>query len=269
VNIEPASLTVHAAGSISGTMRASLLTLPVLGGCLSAPQPELPTLEATELQPATRAFELALPHQALALLDDAALWLPAEPGCPEISVDDDGVEHWLGGCTMADGNILLGSLERFEGPRGAWVAGDGLQLVSLAGGTRLYFDGAVELHAVGEIAGLGAAYSACGLVRDCELGPATVDLALTLYPSSGVPLRYDVAVDGVVMAGELDLTEVSGAYSVDLEACPAEPASGSLLLSSDSSWALDFDGATACDGCAAIALEGLPIGPGCADWLAF
>lgn len=261
-------LTVGAVRSISTVMRSSLAILPLLGGCVFAPQPELSALEPGDFSPAAGAFELALPHQALAFLEPPGLWLPAEPGCPMVSVGIDGVERWQGGCTLADGSILLGQLERLEGPVGSWVAGDGLHLISPHGDTLLYLDGAVELEALGELSGIGVATTACGLVHACDHGPAQADLAFTLYPHSGVPLYYDVAVDGVVSSAALVPTVVSGAYSVDLDACASEPASGSLLLDGAHPWAVDFDGATACDGCAALALEGLPIGSGCTDWLA-
>lgn len=248
-------------------MRSTFVILPLLCGCVLAPGSQSPVLEPVDLAPAAFAFELALPHQPLALLDDPSLWLPLDAGCPALSMASDGVERWQGGCALADGTMVFGSLERFAGPDGEWVAGNGLQAVGPSGQTLVYLDGAVELLSTGELLSIGASYSACGLERPCESGPVTVDLALTLFPHSGYPVRYDLAVEGVVAAAELVPTSVSGTVSIDLDACSLEPASGSMLLHSDSAWGIDFDGASACDACAATAFEGLPAGLGCADWL--
>ena len=250
-------------------MRAILVILPLLGGCVLTAEPVPPALSEADLSPAALAFELLQPDQALALLEDPSLWLPVGEGCPSIHVDDDGVERWQGGCTLADGTLVIGDIERFVGPESTWVAGNGLHVIGAAGRTRLYFDGAVEWQGLGELSGIEAAYSACGLLRDCEQGPTTVDLALNLYPHAGYPVQYDLAVEGVVAAAGLEPTPVSGALSFDLEACPVEPASGSLLLHGSSPWGLDFDGATACDACADVAFEGLPMGLGCTGWLAW
>ncbi len=260
-------LTVPSDLSRTWAMRCTTVILPLLGGCVFVPGSLGPALEPVDLAPAAQAFELALPHQALALLDDPALWLPGDADCPVVSVGPDGLERWQGGCALADGAMVFGSLERFVGPERAWVAGERLQVVDATGSTLLYLDGAVEQELAGELVSIGASFTACGIERPCARGPATVDLALSLFPISGYPVHYDLAVEGVVAAADLEPTSVGGTVSIDLHACAVEPASGSLLLDGDAPWGLDFDGASACDACAATAFDGLPLGLGCEDWL--
>jgi hypothetical protein len=265
--MRPLLLTVTSVASISCAMRPLLAILPILGGCVFAPEAPAPALEPVELAPATQAVTLALPHQALGLLDEPALWLPVEPGCPVVTVEADGRERWQGDCVLSDGSVILGSLERLQEAEGEWVAGSGFSLLDPQRRTLLAFDGAVELQAMGQLVEIDASFVLCGLERSCDQGVATVDLVSSLYPLDGYPERYDLALEGVVAAGELEPTTVSGSLSVDLEACPAEAASGSLLLRGDATWGLDFDGAAACDGCVEVAIDGLPAGPGCGDWL--
>ena len=94
-----------------------------------------------------------------------------------------------------------------------------------------------------------------------------MDLAFTLFPYGAYPDHYDLTVDGVVAGAGLDPATVYGAWSIDAHSCAAEPASGSLVIRSDTPYGLDFDGALACDSCAALALEGLPAGQACTPWL--
>ncbi len=248
-------------------MRPLVAILPLLGGCVLVPGFDDPGLEPLDPTPAAQAFGLALPTQAVALLDPPALWLPSKPGCPVHSVDPSGLERFEGDCALSDGSMLFGSLERFEGPERAWVAGNGLQWVDPHGHTLLYLDGAVEWAPTGELVTIGASYTACGLERPCDLGAATVDLSSSLFPITGYPDRYDLVVEGAVAAPGLEPTAVSGTVSIDLEACAVEPASGSLLVHGDDPWSLDFDGALACDACAATAFQGLPAEAGCAVWM--
>jgi hypothetical protein len=246
-------------------MRAILTILPLLVGCVLAPAARAPALEAGDLDPAAQAFALLQPTQSLALLEDPALWLPFDGACPEV-VPLDGGERWQGGCSLADGTTILGSLERHLGPGLEWVAGDGLQVLDPAGRSLLQLDGAVELIPNGELIHIDASLSACGLIQSCDDGPSTVDLAMSIFPFGGYPDRYDLAVEGLVAGPVLEATEVSGAISFDLDACATEPASGNLLLHGGTAWGFDFDGAVACDACASTSLEGLPVGPGCAAW---
>jgi len=248
-------------------MHSFVAILPLLSGCVFAPGADAPASQPLDLAPAAQAFELAQPGQTLALLDDPALWLPFDPACPALILGDGGVERWQGDCAMADGGMVFGSLEHFVGADHRWVAGNGLQVVDAVGATILYLDGAVELLSAGELASIGASFTACGFERPCALGAATVDLALSVFPYSGYPSRYDLAVEGAVATAQLEPTAVSGTVSIDLEVCGIEPSSGTLLVHGDAPWGLDFDGASACDACAATAFEGLPVGPGCADWL--
>lgn len=249
-------------------MRAHLVLVPLLvSGCSLAPTLEGGGAAALDLDATALAFGLARPDEALLLLDDLSLWLPLEPGCPTLDLDTAGVERWQGGCTLSDGGAIDGSLERLVSADGAWVAGNGLRVVDADGHTTLQLDGAVELLSDGALAGIGASYTACGLHEPCDGGLATVDLAFNLFPYDGFPLRYDLVVEGVVASAVLPPTAVSGTVSVDHESCGIEPASGSLLVHGDLLVGLDFDGASSCDACASLALEGLPMGPGCADWL--
>ena len=246
-------------------LRSALLTACL---CACAPlDPGAPDLPTADVEPVARAFALVQPDQALALLEDPELWLPADAVCPALFVADDGREVWQGGCALTDGTRILGALERFRDAEGAWVAGTGFEVIGPDGELLALLDGAVELVSYGELLGIGASYTGCGPARACALGVPTVDLALTLFPWSGWPRRYDLTADGVVAGPDLAPTAVYGAWSVERAGCPDEPTSGSLSIAGAAPWSLDFDGALTCDGCAALGFEGLPAGPACAAWL--
>jgi hypothetical protein len=246
-------------------MRSLFLALPLAGGCL--PDTEPTGLEPADFEPVAMAFSAAQPDLALALLEDPALWLPFDQDCPAVAPSGEGRERWVGGCTQADGTAIVGELERSLGLDGEWVAGDGFQVVDPDGNLLVLLDGAVEVVANGELIGIGAAFTACGPAHPCALGPVTADLALTLYPSSGYPTRYDLTVDGVVAGNGLSPTTVFGAWSVDRTACPLEPTGGSFVLTGDAPYSLDFDGASVCDACGALGFEGLPSGQACRHWI--
>jgi hypothetical protein len=246
-------------------MRALLPILPLMAGCLPPIEPV--ELEVADVEPVALAFAAVQPDPPLALLEDPALWLPFDSECPSVAPSGPGRERWLGGCSLADGTAILGSLERSVGEDGTWVAGDGFQVIGPEGQVILQLDGAVEVVENGELIGLGASFTACGVARSCADGPVTADLALTLFPASGYPSRYDLTADGVVASPSLEPTAVYGAWSVDLAACALEPQSGSVALTGFAPYSLDFDGAVACDACGALGFEGLPAGQACARWL--
>ncbi|MFH1466831.1 MAG: hypothetical protein ABIO70_20780 [Pseudomonadota bacterium] len=246
-------------------MRALLPILPLLAGCLPPAEPT--ELGVADVEPVALAFSAVQPDQSLALLEDPALWLPYDAECPTVAPSGPGRERWQGGCSLVDGTAILGGLERSTGEDGTWVAGDGFQVIDPEGVVVVQLDGAVELVENGELIGIGASFTACGVARSCAAGPVTADLALTLFPSSGYPSRYDLTADGVVASPSLEPTSVYGAWSIDLASCGLEPQAGSVVLTGAAPYSLEFDGALACDACGALGFEGLPAGQACARWI--
>lgn len=233
----------------------SLLLLPACG------TPDLVGEAVQETDPGVlvEALDAARPEPLVELLDDPRAATGDDPRCPMVESlsAEPGVVHerWHGGCLTADGASVQGRLERFDGPGAAWIASEGFT-VRRAGRLVFALSGAVELQEQGELVLVDASTTWCGGGGPlCADGPVPVDLAFTIFPLSGYPQAYDGTVTGAVGASQ-GVATIEGAWSVDLAACPIEPASGIFAVRADGRHALVMDGATACDACAAWTVDG-------------
>ena len=231
----------------------------LLAGCADVPPV---TAVPPDAGVVTDALIGAQPEPLVDLVEDTAAFLPLDAGCPTVELDGDR-ERFSGGCALADGTEVLGSLTRYDDGDAAWLAGDGFALRQ-DGETTLFFDGAVELQREGDLLYVEAATTMCGAGSlDCADGVVRLDLSFTLFPVGNYPASYDATVSGVVsVAGEAPIA-VEGAWSIDGAACENEPASGIFALRRGEAHALELDGADACDGCAAWAVQGVSAGSFC------
>jgi len=250
-------------------MHRVLPVLPLLAvACLTEPGVAPPDPE--DVSAVSRAFQAARPEGPLSLALDLELLLPDDATCPILAVDEsDGREVWSGGCATADGLLVEGSLERSEGDDGAWMAGNRFRVSDpREGEVLLAIDGAVEVAWYGDLVVLDASLATCGGpgLSCAPDGPATVDLALTLYPWSTYPEAYEVTVNGLVDVGDDEPTAVYGTWRSE-DVCVAEPVEGTLALEAGRPFGLAFDGAAHCDECALLAVDGLPTAHACSAWL--
>lgn len=236
-------------------------------GCLG-PEAGVPSgpLDPAELEPVAAAFQAAQPDALLDLVLDVEYALADAEACA-VTTADDALVGWAGPCELADGALLEGTLRHMTADDLEWVAGDGFRLTDPDGFVLLQLDGAVEVAWYGELVSVEASLSTCGGPSvPCDEGLTTLDLAWTLFPWSGFPIRRDLTVNGVVALGGHAPVAVYGAWTVD-DTCAAEPTSGSVVLDDGLPYGLDFDGAVACDRCARLTIEGLPVEEACTDWL--
>ena len=246
--------------------------LPALPLLAAACLPEAGVLppDPEDVAAVSRAFQAARPEGPLSLALDLELILPDDGACPALAVDEsDGREAWTGGCVTADGLVVDGGLERFEGEDVAWMAGNRFRVSDpREGDTLLSIDGAVEVAWYGDLVVLDASLATCGGPGlPCSPdGPATMDLALTLYPWSTYPEAYEVTVNGLVDVGDDEPAAVYGTWRSE-DACVAEPAEGTLALEAGRPFGLAFDGGQGCDECALLAVDGLPTTRACTAWL--
>ncbi|MEC7949332.1 MAG: hypothetical protein VX265_17320 [Myxococcota bacterium] len=239
--------------------RFAPLPLPLLLLACGSPDP-VPG-PAEEMAPAvlTETLDAARPEPLIDLLDDPRAAVGDDAACPLVEVlpSAPGVVHerWHGGCRTVAGSTIQGRLERYAGPSAAWVASEGFT-VRHDGGLVFALSGSIELQEQGDLVLLDAATTWCGGAgMTCMDGPVPVDLAFTIFPLSGYPAAYDGTVTGAVGASE-GVATVEGAWSVDLAACPIEPANGTFSVRAVERHALVMDGATACDACAAWTVGG-------------
>lgn len=235
----------------------ALLLLPACG----VPDLVEPSVEDADPAVLAETLDAARPEPLVELLDDPRALVGDDARCPLVEVlsTEPGVVHerWHGGCRTADGASIQGRLERFDGGGAAWIASEGFT-VRRDGGLVFALSGAVELQEQGELALLDAATTWCGGAGPaCADGPVPLDLAFTIFPLSGYPSAYDGTVTGAVGA-TAGVATVEGAWSVDLSACPVEPASGTFALRAEQRHGLVMDGATACDACAGWTVDGQP-----------
>lgn len=233
-----------------------LLGLGLAGGCLPQAEPQAPLASPDAIGAAWSAVQ---PDGLVELVLSPADTLPGDDGCPILDVVD-GVEVWSGGCVMMDGTVVEGSLQRFDGPDGAWVVGDRFTVLS-GDGLQLYLDGAVELRGQGELILLDAAATTCGAHVDCQDGLVSLDLRYSLR-LDGQQVA-DAAVRGFVALDDDDPTAVEGAWRVAPERCELEPTDGLFAAQLDQRQALELDGDDACDGCAAWTVQGQVAPPWC------
>lgn len=188
--------------------------------------------------------------------DDA---LSQDAGCPIYDVVD-GLETWSGGCVMLDGTVIEGSLQRYDGPEGTWLAGERFTVLD-GQGLQLYLDGAVELRGQGELILLDAAATTCGAHVDCQDGVVSLDLRYSLRLDGD--RVADAAVRGFVALDQGDPTAVEGAWRSAPLVCELEPTDGLFAAQLDQRQALELDGDTACDGCATWTVQGQVAPPWC------
>ncbi|MCK6502188.1 hypothetical protein L6R53_02080 [Myxococcota bacterium] len=233
-----------------------LLGLGLAGGCLPQAEPQAPLASPAAIGAAWSAVQ---PDGLVELVLSPADALPQDDGCPVVDLVD-GVETWSGGCVTLDGTVVEGSLQRFDGPDGAWVAGERFAVLD-ADGLQLYLDGAVELRGQGELILLDAAATTCGAHVDCQDGLVSLDLRYSLRLDQD--RVADAAVRGFVALDEGDPTAVEGAWRVAPETCELEPTDGLFAAQLDQRQALELDGDVACDGCAAWTVQGQVAPPWC------
>ncbi|MBN1335672.1 MAG: hypothetical protein JXB39_06900 [Deltaproteobacteria bacterium] len=234
------------------------------------PDPGVPLPDPEDVAAVSRAFQASRPEGPLSLVLDLPLYLPDDEACPILAVDEsDGREVWTGGCFTEDGLLVDGSLERFEGGDTAWMAGNRFRVIDpRQGDVLLSIDGAVEVAWYGDLVVLDASLATCGGpgLPCTPDGPATVDLALTLYPWRSYPSSYEVTVNGLVDVAEDEPVAVYGMWRGE-ESCVAEPSQGTLALEAGRPFGLAFDGAVECDECALLAVDGQPTAHACTSWL--
>ncbi len=232
-------------------------------------------LESSELAGVAEAFALAQPDDWLALVEDLDLFLPVDQTCTGSHMDP--TVHrliWSNECSTGSSLLVDGELELFQTNEGAMVAGDRFFVSNQdEPDSAFYLDGAVELTLNGDLLIMDVGVSSCGgPVRACSgqdsaMDLTTVDLVYTLFPLTGFPVRYDLTVSGVVASADLEPATIHGAWSVDTDLCPLEPASGSAVIDTDRPHSLEFDGAAVCDSCASRTVDGQVTDSACMDWL--
>lgn len=201
------------------------------------------------------------PEGLLDLVEATADAVPQGFACPTVDIVD-GVETWTGGCTLLDGTVIEGSLQRYQGVDGAWVAGERFAVVR-DDALELYLDGAVELSDQGDLLLLDAAATTCGAHVDCAGGLVSLDLRYSLRLDEDQPRVADAAVRGFVALGDGDPAAVEGAWRVLEPVCELEPVDGLFAVQLDQRQTLALDGDTACDGCAAWTVQGVDAPPWC------
>lgn len=236
-----------------------LLLMALLVGCGAADDPALPPPDPDGVPTALAA---AQPEPLVDLVEDTRELVPGDGLCPLVEVDGPR-EIWTGGCVMDDGAVVEGVLSRYDGPEGLWIAAEGFS-VRAEGELIFAFDGAVETFGEGDLLYVDAAASLCGVgALGCEDGPWSLDLAFSLYPFGSYPAAYDATVSGVIaLPGEAS-TAVEGTWSVDAATCAAEATSGQFALRHRERHAIELNGASSCDGCAAWFVQGVEVGQLC------
>ena len=195
----------------------------------------------------------------VALVEQPAAVVALDAQCPRLTklAEDDATLHVRldGDCSTADGQIVTGHLEHYEGPDGLWLVGSDFQVFE--GGTRVFgLDGAVEITPSGSLWLVDVAAAMCGTQSwACGEGVLALDLTYTVFPAAGFPEDYDTTVSGTVATERASMT-LDGAWSIDRAQCAVEPVSGMLSIQRGEHHALTHDGAQACDGCADWQVQG-------------
>ena len=206
----------------------------------------------TAVQPEPLVELIETPHQVVKTSDT----------CPTITVleTDEGTlkEQWQGGCTLDNGLRIDGVLERFDGPQGAWVSGDGFRVYSVDQSV-FVLDGAVEISVSGDLWLIDAAAAICGTQHwPCTAGVLSLDLAYTIYPAALFPQDYDATVSGAFASEEGTYT-LDGAWSIDDSVCGIEATHGMLSVRQGRHHALTLNGSEHCDGCLEWQIQGQPV----------
>lgn len=212
-------------------------------------------------QPISEVVQAVQPQPLVELVEHTARVVGTEAECPIVTVleskEGEIHERWEGGCTLADGSAIQGTLERFDGPDTTWLTGQNFR-IERNGQTAFGFDGAIEITALDSLWLVDAAASVCGLRHwECSEGFLGLDLTSTIFPAASFPENYDITVSGAVATDRNTLT-LDGAWSVDQSICEIEPTSGMLSVRLGEHHAIELDGAIACDGCASWQVQGQP-----------
>ncbi|NOY27324.1 MAG: hypothetical protein GXP62_15765 [Oligoflexia bacterium] len=228
---------------------ASLLAT-ACGGTL---EPEVAPLASPDEIGATWAA--VQPEGLLDLVDATSDAVPQGLACPTFERAD-GIDTWTGGCSLLDGTVIEGSLRRYEGLDGSWVAGQRFAVIR-DDHLELYLDGSVELWDQGELLQLEASATICGAQVDCADGLVSLDLRYTLRFGEQAPDIADATVRGVVALDGAEPAAVEGAWRLDRQVCAKEPVDGIFAVLLDQRQTLELDGDTACDGCARWTIQGM------------
>ena len=241
----------------------SPVVLLVLGCGTEAPL--LPDPDTTIVEESLAA---TWPDALVELVERTGAYATLDENCPMVdvdeAVDETGIaESWIGGCALPDGRSIDGTLRRFTGDEGAWIAAEDFA-VRHNGELDLELRGSIELYEENDLLNIEVAGSLCGgPTWSCEDGPVMLDLTYSVYPASNFPHVYDATVSGVVAADGAAPISVEGVWSIDDTACSSEPASGTIALRRSERQALELDGQTMCDGCADWVVQGVDVGPFC------
>ena len=122
-----------------------LPVIALLGACGPALQPDpAPLASPDDIGASWAAVQ---PEGLLDLVEATADAVPQGLACPAVDFVD-GVETWAGDCALLEGTVIEGSLQRYDGMDGAWLAGERFAVIR-DDQLLLYLDGAIELLAEG------------------------------------------------------------------------------------------------------------------------
>ena len=224
------------------------------------------------------------PEPLISWVEETELWLSTDAFCPTHTVEttEDGArrETWDGGCTTGFGTQIAGVLEVYDLDGETWIAGDHFSVDPVDGG-EIYFDGVIEMEEQDNLLHIDTAATMCGFAAgDCDEGAITVNLRHTIYPMNGYPDVYAATVSGLMSPGTQQwatsgsetidpesIMSVEGMWSVDELLCTTEPASGSVVIRSGSRNAIEWNGASECNGCASWVVQGDNSTPYCGPHL--
>jgi len=231
-----------------------MLPLVALLAACGAPLPtDTAPLASPEAIGAT--WDAVQPDGLLELVDATADAVPQGLSCPSVDIID-GIETWTGGCSLQDGTLILGRLQRYDGPDDAWVSGDRFAVLH-EDGLDLYLDGSIEVQDQGELVHLDASATTCGAHVACADALVSLDLHYTLRLDDESQRVADATVRGFVSLDGDEPTAVEGAWRVDEQACELEPVDGIFAAHFAQRQTLELDGAVSCDGCAAWTVQGV------------
>ena len=236
-----------------------VLPLLILSACGTSPADKL-VVDANPA-PLVDAVHAIQPEPLVELIENPHAVVGTDETCPSITVLESPPgtlkEHWQGGCTLGNGLTVEGTIERFDGPDGAWISGNGFRTHD---GNEAVFmlDGAIEVSASGDLWLIDAAAAVCGTEHwACSAGSLSLDLAFTIYPAALFPQDYDATVSGAFGTDDGTYT-LDGAWSIDESICGIEATSGLLTVQQGRLHALTLNGAEHCDGCLGWQVQGQP-----------
>lgn len=239
-----------------------MLSLFAVAGLAACGTEKPVSLEPPDPAVVDEALSATQPEPLVDLIENTERYAAPDENCPYIETVGDE-EVWTGGCQLPDGRAIEGTLRRYAGQDGAWIAAEHFA-VRHRGELLFQLNGSVELFEENDLLTIEVAGALCGgPTWSCVDGPVTLDLAYALYPVSNYPEAYDATVSGVVAAEGSSPISVDGVWSIDAAACGNEPASGTFTLRRNERHALSLDGHTQCDGCGSWIVQGIEAEPYC------